>query len=67
MHGLEPVAHVGERAGNDHAHGVIEIAPPHLVGDGDDLEFGCLALSGLVVAGGRSFVCQNGPGNWLKR
>ena len=33
VHGLEAVAHVGQRAGDDHAHGVIEVAALHLVGD----------------------------------
>ena len=28
---LEPVAHVGERAADDHAHGVIEVRGPHLL------------------------------------
>ena len=35
VHGLQPVAHVGQRARDDHAHGVIEIAALHLLGDGD--------------------------------
>ena len=35
MHGLQAVAHVGKRARHDHAHGVVEIAAPHLVGDHD--------------------------------
>ena len=32
---LEPVARVGDRATDDHAHRVIEVARPHLVGDGN--------------------------------
>ena len=67
MHGLEPVAHVGQRAADDHAHGVIEIAAAHLVGDRDRFEFGGLALAGIAAAGGRSLISQNGPGNRLKR
>ncbi len=35
VHGLQAVAHVGQRARHDHAHGVIEIGALHLVGDGD--------------------------------
>ena len=35
MHRLQAVAHVGQRARHDHAHGVIEIAALHLIGDGD--------------------------------
>ena len=33
MHGLEPVARIGQRARYDHAHGVIEIAALHLFRD----------------------------------
>ena len=35
MHGLQAVADIGQRAADDHAHGVIEIRPPHLVFDVD--------------------------------
>ncbi len=35
VHGLEPVARVGQRARNDHAHGVIEIGALQLVLDRD--------------------------------
>ena len=31
MHGLQAVAHVGQRAAHDHAHGVVEIRLAHLV------------------------------------
>lgn len=30
VHGLEAVAHVGERAPDDHGHGVVEVAALHL-------------------------------------
>ena len=33
VHRLEPVARIGQRARHDHAHGVIEVAALHLVGD----------------------------------
>ena len=33
VHRLEPVARVGQRARHDHAHGVIEVALLHLVGN----------------------------------
>gem|GEM_PF-1556613 len=33
--GLQAVAHVGQRASHDHAHGVIEVARLHLFDDGD--------------------------------
>ena len=35
MHGLEPVAQVRDRAGDDHAHGIIEERGRHLVRDGN--------------------------------
>ena len=38
VHGLEPVAGVGQRPAHDHAHGVIEVGALHLVGDGDRLD-----------------------------
>ncbi len=31
MHGLQPVAHVGQRTPDDHAHRIVEIRLPHLV------------------------------------
>ena len=33
MHGLQSVAGVGQRSRHDHAHGVIEVALFHLLGD----------------------------------
>jgi hypothetical protein len=59
VHRLQPVAHVGQCAADDHAHGVIEIALPHLVGDRDRFEVGWFALGGLVRPGGRGVVWQN--------
>ena len=38
MHGLQAVAHIGQGAAHDHAHGVIEIRPLHLVFDVDGNE-----------------------------
>ena len=38
LHRLEAVAHVGQGAADDHAHGVIEVAALHLLLDRDDLE-----------------------------
>jgi multiple antibiotic resistance protein len=38
MHGLQAVADIRQRAAHDHAHGVIEIALLHLVGDRDRLD-----------------------------
>ena len=35
VHGLEPVAHVGQRAAHDHAHRVVEVRPLHLLFDVD--------------------------------
>ena len=38
--GLQPVAHVRQRAGDDDAHGVIEIAALHFLDDRDRLDAG---------------------------
>ena len=40
MHRLQPVADVGQRAADDHAHRVIEIAALHFVEDRDGLDVG---------------------------
>ena len=40
MNGLQAVARIGQRARHDHAHGVIEIAALHLLGDGDGTHVG---------------------------
>ncbi len=56
MHGLQPVAHVGQRARHDHAHGVIEIRPLHLVDERDGSDVGgsrALDLWSVVVSQGR--------------
>ena len=37
MHRLQSVAHVGQRAANDHRHRIVEIRPPHLVFNVDGL------------------------------
>ena len=69
LHGLEAVAHVGQRARRDDRHGIGEVALPHLVFDGDrghprvvvhwcflrlgSWEFG-LGSRGELVGGGRA-------------
>ena len=40
MHRLQPVAHVGQRTADDHAHRVIEIGALHLLDDGNRLDAG---------------------------
>ena len=37
MHGLQSVAHVGQRAADDHRHRIVEIRPPHLLFNVDRL------------------------------
>ncbi len=49
MHRLEAVAHIGQRARDDDAHGVIEVASAHLLFDGDDN--GVARARGLLQAG----------------
>ena len=48
MDRLQPVADVGQRAADDHRHGVIEVAGLHLLDDGDG---GNVAVSRMVVGG----------------
>ena len=57
VHGLQPVANVRQRATDDHAHGVIEIAALHFVENGDGLDVG--RLIGPVVAGIGQFVTSD--------
>ena len=54
VHGFEAVARIGQRARHDHAHGVIEVALLHLLGDRNRANVG-----GAVVCGrGIVVVCQ---------
>ena len=39
VHGLQAVAHVGQRAPDDDAHGIVEIGLPHLVFEIDGQDF----------------------------
>ena len=48
VHGLQTVAHVGQRAGDDHAHRVVEVAALQLRLDGDGRD-----AAGRRGAGGR--------------
>ena len=51
VHGLQAVADIGQSAAHDHAHGVIEVALLHLVGDRDRLDVAAQirAVVALVV------------------
>ena len=49
MDGLQPVAHIRQGAAHDHAHGVIEVASLHLVGDGDRADVALPASMRRVV------------------
>ena len=51
--GLEAVARVGKGTADDHAHGVIEVAALHLVGDRDRLDVGGIASRGGIVSAGQ--------------
>ncbi len=61
VHGLEAVAHVGQRARHDHAHGVIEVGALHLVGDGDGPDVARALVAGRAAARGfvvvRHWIC----------
>ena len=54
LHGLEPVAHVGQRARDDNRHRVVEIRVPHLVFDASGLD----AVGGVL----NQWVCLGGGG-----
>ena len=49
MHRLQPVAHVGQCAADDHAHRVIEIAALHFVGDRNGLDVGGAAAGRPLI------------------
>ena len=53
MHRLEPVARIGQCARHDHAHGVIEVALLHLLGDRNRANIGGAAVGrrGIVLVG----------------
>ena len=60
MHGLQPVAHIGQRTGHDHAHRVIEIRPLHLVDDRDrpNVRRASCARSGRLIVVGQGRKCS---------
>ena len=64
VHRLQPVAHIGQRAADDHAHRVVEIRPPHLVFDVDRNQVFCRPVTTKrhLPAGRRSgrvlWICQ---------
>ena len=51
MHRLQAVTRVGQRARHDHAHGVIEIAALHLLGDRDRTYVGGTAVPRFGIFG----------------
>ena len=55
MHGLEPVARIRQRARHDHAHGVIEVALLHLLGDRNRANIGRPAVGRRRII----LVCQS--------
>ena len=48
VHGLEAVAHVGERAPHDHAHRVVDVVAAHLLFDGHVLQHSGNRLPGRL-------------------
>ena len=60
VHRLQPVAHVGQRALHDDAHGVVEIGPLHLDLQVDELD----APAGRNAAGGWSRSQVLSPSGW---
>ena len=62
VHGFEAVARIGQRARHDHAHGVIEVALLHLLGDGNRANVGGAAVCGREFV----VVCQSWN-SWTNR
>ncbi len=60
MHRLQPVANVRQRTADDHAHGVIQIAAPHLLFDVDRDEV-------LVAVAARRSGQRQRPAGWRRR
>jgi hypothetical protein len=56
VHGLQAVAHVGQGARHDHAHGVVEVGALHLLLDGDRADVFRLAAGLIGVAGAQAGV-----------
>ena len=54
VHGLQPVAYVGQRAADDHRHRIVEIRPPHLLFDIDGLNVRGAGNAAAISAGRRS-------------
>ena len=70
VHGLQSVAHVGQRAADDDAHGVIEIAALHLLRDHDRtdvLRAACAARRGCLLVSGHVFCLLLTGIAWLPR
>jgi len=58
MDGLQTITNVGQRAPDDHAHGIVEVGLPHLVFEADGQYFTCdigHSDSGIVRPGRPSF------------
>ena len=55
MHRLQAVAHVRQGAGDDHGHGIVEIARLHLINDADGADVRRVGEDGLVGQGDSLF------------
>src|SRR2546427_13175016 len=53
VHGLQPVAYVGQRASDTPRHRIVEIRPPHLLFDIDGLNIRGAGNAAAVSASGR--------------
>ena len=61
MHRLQPVAHIGKRTTDDHAHCIIEITLAHFLFDGNERNLGRIggrngALLVVVVGHGKPVI-----------
>ena len=62
MDRLEPVADVGQGTGDDHAHGVVEVADPHLVLDADRTDVAEVVGHGRITPVGSGFESERRAG-----
>ena len=50
VHGLQPIAHIGQGAPDDHAHGVIEVGAAHFLLEADRVGFFGELFHGFLAA-----------------
>ena len=56
MHGLQSVAHIGQRAADDDRHRIVEIRPAHLLFNVDGLNVGRAGTSAIAGGSGKLWI-----------